>query len=140
MVDDPARHAAVEPVAGQTGEVGWSAGRINRDKDSNAVRAGLTEEVVEVVEIWHGSGGAGRGKFGGGNDERVDVEGSQSVEADGESLRVDGLARDVIEDCVLPPLVGVDRWTLPARSGQELCGGGAGCCQQQAGWEPAAQR
>jgi hypothetical protein len=103
------------------------------------VSAGLTKQVVEVVEIRHGAVRTGRGKFGGGNDERVDVEGAQGVETGGESLGVDGFRGDVIEDRVFPPLVDVDRRVFPAGPRQDLGGGGAGCCQQEAGWKPAAQ-
>ena len=78
--------SAGEPEAGGGGEIGGGGGGGEGDEDTDAAAAGLMDELVEVVE-----GGSWRERAGQrrhGDDERVDAEGVQGIEAGGDGFVV----------------------------------------------------
>jgi hypothetical protein len=128
--------AAVEPEAGDSGEVGGAKGEVEQDAD--VVATGLVDEIVEVVNGSQGGidrlGVSGVG-LDGGEEKRVDSQGVEIVEALGEA--VEGAAFGgadvggvyVVDDSVFPPGVGTHAGAGPTGTGEGLCrcgGEGAG--------------
>src|ERR1700722_4068587 len=119
--------AAVEPEAGDRGEVGDARDEIEQDTDVAAT--GLVDEIVEVVNRSQSGvdrlGVSGVG-LDGGEEERVDSQGVEIVEALGEAVegaafggtKVGGVY--VVDDNVFPPRVGTHAGASPAGTGEGL--------------------
>ncbi len=146
--DVEAGDAAVEPEAGDVGEIGRGNLGIEVKQDADVVTAGLVDEVIEVVK------GAVRRvdrlrvggiRLDGGEEEGVDAERLNVVEALGDSAEtaafcgteVDGI--HLIDDGVLPPNVGVDAGSDPARSGKSLSKNGRANGASEAECEESAR-
>ena len=87
--DVEAGDAAVEPEAGDVGDVsGWDVG-VEIEEDPEVAAAGLVDEVVEIVEGADGGvDGLGMGGVEGdfGEKKRVDAEGLDVVKVPGEAV------------------------------------------------------
>jgi len=127
--DMEASDAAVEPEAGDVGEVGGGDSGIEVEENADVAAAGLVDEVVEVVECAQGGIdrlGVGRIGLDGGEEERVGAEGVDVVEAlrdaveAGAVVGVEVCGIYLIDDGVLPPEVGGDAGADPARAGESL--------------------
>ena len=133
--DVEAGNTAVEPEAGDVGEVGAGNLGIEVKQDTDVMTTGLVDEVVKVVEgaIGRVDGlSVGSIRLDGGEEEGVDTERLNVVEALSDSVEtaafggteVDGI--HLIDDGVLPPNVGVDAGSDPARSSESLSRNGRG--------------
>ena len=90
--DVEAGDAAVEPEAGDVGEVGGGDVRVEVEKDADVAAAGFVDEVVEIVEGAIGGVeglGVGRVRLEGGKEDGVGAEGVNVVE----------MLRDAMESC-----------------------------------------
>ena len=130
--DVEAGDATVEPEAGYVGEVGGGDLGVEVEEDAEVAAAGLVDEVVEIVEGAEGGvDGLGVGGVGldGGEEDGVDTEGLDVVEALGDAVEraaaggaeVSGVY--LVDDGVLPPKVDVHAGADPAGAGEGLRGG-----------------
>ncbi len=122
--DAEACEAAVEPETGEAGEIGASGRRAQIEQDAHVAAAGLTAEVVEIVE--GSDGGIERLGMGGvgldvGEQDGVGAERMDVVEALGDAFEAFGAEAvrvDLINDGVLPPCHRTSVRSLPSRDAQ----------------------
>jgi hypothetical protein len=134
--------AAIEPEAGDVGEIGGGNFRVEVEQDADVAAASFVDEFVEIVEgTVDEVEGLGMGRVGleCGEKESVNAEGVNVVETLGDTVETaasGGTEVDrvyLVDDRTFPPDVCGDAGASPAGTGKDLGFGGSACDKRGGG-------